>query len=1551
MTVLSLLIFFISINIFNTRYSVYHSDELSLVNFGFDCLYAHLTEDDEYRITSTDTTYHLIPYCRRLMDNEEQDQESFISSNNIYKSTTFNDLYNDNVTSEQLLNWKAPIDLVEHYIINHTDPMKIFHNCSFPWFGSKCQYSFENKLSLSFDEIVQSNFIARSVFKNTLPSFNIGTCYLFLTNCQYKYRLMCLDWREICDGKWDCINGEDEQYCQILEVSICPDDHYRCHYSGECIPLTFVRDERDNVECLDTTDETQIHAEHKDIFGIFCYSAPTFRCEERTARFHHSFQCGDGQYIPLHETIETNRFCNNGRHIQLALSQKSSLLNIPHEIIAGVSEPTLNLITGILNQTLTNSNTIYSLIFCESTNKECLSKWYFKVELFNAYSMFHFIYLPNSLIEDAILSKNPDFICFYKKSCPGLIKYSTDIGLTNGLVCFHSKEITNESLTNSYDVNEVLNKLYFRCTATGTEQTCSHSSLFYCPLSMKCISKHRLVDGNSDCYYNEDETFSTCQLNDSQRFSCKSEPNKCLSLIALHNGKAECKDKEDELSEVEQNILNGYVSIGLICDGINHPLLLKANETDETNCEYWPCNNPYTRCNTFRNCKDLSDELNCPRMRYTMSEGQCFKTVSTNVFCERTMHILEKLLPITIFHTEHNNSLYSMTNISDVQCISPLTCLSIRELCEYSVTYMPQINVCNLNGYYCILEHILWALLTRTKFCPFQSGDSSLKIQSELTFTSSDLGYFPSQLISSTLSTNDSNSKIEKPTTIESPKQNEKYWFCNRGILVRSNNINTTKCLCPPSYFGDRCQWQNQRISLTLQFEYHEERQIIPYYEQITYVPKNDCGRKYNIYLLYPTKPKNLSANYSIHIDLYNKISLTYLASWHLSIPFQFLPVSRIASHLFLPNTLMISKICPLSCGQHGHCIEYINRNSSYFCRCNRGYSGLLCDIQHHCSCSPDSICLSPSICICPLNKFGSKCYLNHSSCQINPCQNNGLCAPVDDRIGLDKFICLCKENFYGLTCEYYKNRIDIEFDNDKINLMPFIYVHFITINEIYAHQHTTSLKKIRIGQNIITVYIKHAFHIVFIELIDHTYYLVVLREKFIESEHIRTKVISNHRCLKIHELMNITFLNSSFLHRVKYYPSLCRQHLHLKCFYDERYMCICDINRFSNCFTFNTSLSYDCRGENICENNGLCFQDDPKCPIKSVCACPECYYGTKCQFSTESFVFSLDSIIGPHIQQNIPIHEQLFIIKISIFMTTLMLLFGLINGVLSIITFRTEKINNIGCAVYLLVSSWNSLCLIILFYLKFWHLILSHMLFLTNRSYLKFNCVVLDMIVNVLISTNDWLYGCVSIERVFTVYQGTKFNQTKSKKTAKWITVCVFLMIILTHIQDPIHRRLIDDIDIDEQRIWCNVQYSSSINTFNQFMNLFHFLMPFSINLISIFLIILLMARTRSRIQSQNTFREHLQQQFYQYKHHLITLCALLLLSLPRLLISFISGCMKSSRDPWLFLLGYFISFIPSMMTFFIFVLTAKKYKEEFNVIFKQTVRRLRSRLYQQQL
>ncbi|CAF4306529.1 unnamed protein product [Rotaria sp. Silwood2] len=55
-------------------------------------------------------------------------------------------------------------------------------------------------------------------------------------------------------------------------------------------------------------------------------------------------------------------------------------------------------------------------------------------------------------------------------------------------------------------------------------------------------------------------------------------------------------------------------------------------------------------------------------------------------------------------------------------------------------------------------------------------------------------------------------------------------------------------------------------------------------------------------------------------------------------------------------------------------------------------------------------------------------------------------------------------------------------------------------------------------------------------------------------------------------------------------------------------------------------------------------------------------------------------------------------------------------------------------------------------------------------------------------------------------------------------------------------------------------------------------------------------------------------------HEHLIFVPIALVILAIPRFIISLVSGCMKSSRDSWLFLTRYFIYFIPPILTFAVF-------------------------------
>jgi len=83
------------------------------------------------------------------------------------------------------------------------------------------------------------------------------------------------------------------------------------------------------------------------------------------------------------------------------------------------------------------------------------------------------------------------------------------------------------------------------------------------------------------------------------------------------------------------------------------------------------------------------------------------------------------------------------------------------------------------------------------------------------------------------------------------------------------------------------------------------------------------------------------------------------------------------------------------------------------------------------------------------------------------------------------------------------------------------------------------------------------------------------------------------------------------------------------------------------------------------------------------------------------------------------------------------------------------------------------------------------------------------------------------------------------------------------------------------------------------------------------------------------------------EHKHLLIAPVVLVLLAIPRMILIYTSKCMKSADDVWLYLIGYFISLIPSMLTFLIFVLPSKLYKKEFDQTVARYRRVIRKRLH----
>ncbi|CAF4756798.1 unnamed protein product, partial [Rotaria sp. Silwood2] len=105
------------------------------------------------------------------------------------------------------------------------------------------------------------------------------------------------------------------------------------------------------------------------------------------------------------------------------------------------------------------------------------------------------------------------------------------------------------------------------------------SNMYQCSNSLKCISIHRLMNGVYDCPNSDDEN--------------KISINYTVSTEEIIN----TDETDNEETKMKIRYARKHISFQTVCDGFTEllPITINGqNETDETECEQWPCNNIYT---------------------------------------------------------------------------------------------------------------------------------------------------------------------------------------------------------------------------------------------------------------------------------------------------------------------------------------------------------------------------------------------------------------------------------------------------------------------------------------------------------------------------------------------------------------------------------------------------------------------------------------------------------------------------------------------------------------------------------------------------------------------------------------------------------------------------------------------------------------------------------------------------------------------------------------------------------------------------------------------
>lgn len=1448
-----------------------------------------------------------------------------------YDIWTFKRLRENNISGEQLYIWSASIDTVERYnnYLNNLGQDDIFYNCTPFKFGPTCKYSFVS-LTEDFSKVVTNTFDYKPYESDEITN---GTCYTFLT-CDMGMSALCLDWSEICDGKLDCIGGIDELDCQALEFNVCDSSEFQCQ-NGQCIPFDLFQDDPINPDCADGTDEPWFDSSTCNIDPALC-------CESRALRNRRQlrFSCGDGT---LTSSLPLLRSCRRARHNRLSLSANEALSNACWRSIISF----LGLHREVSLQSSNLPCTKKNATCFDYIERHCVPQFLFPASPV-LFGHVYLLYTSDRQYNEKY-QNYPEFVCYNITLC-------TFIQATHEFNGFHCRlfiELVN--MGGWKPMLEALAIIFRTCSLPNNDELCENTTLKYrCNTSSKCISTRRLSDGIEDCYGGSDErTTKTCLLNDKTRIKCQSQ-DRCVTHFWQY------EEKNDQIREqcvptialefedilYFQAMRDGFVDFNQAELQIWFRNKSNANppDTDESYCEAWPCDNIYTRCDGFWNCPNGTDELKCSSLNICAEQNsfECVSPQSFDISCLPAVLAGNDQMDCVGGTDERffcrNFSEYQFRRNIRYRCMNSTSCIDVDRICNN----YPDCEFAEDEN-----ENLCENITEHSHLCdPFLPYDRDRigKLLCELNEhyrSVRDIHFLldEKQYNSVKVLLPEQKSEKQEQKSIYKLRSFNRVWECNRGILLLYNDSEAL-CLCPPHYYGNRCEFQAQRIDLSFRVQTIDFRTNFKFvvmlvdntddihsYEQREFLAERDCNLRFDITLPYTDRPINRTKQYSIRLDAFNM--LEYRASWLFQVKLLFLPVYRISTILQIPYETRFNNEMNCSKCIHGKCVKYMNQAFA-FCRCTTGWIGVTCEKPaSECNCASNSTCLgfskTRSVCICPLGKFGTRCMLTRSSCHPNPCLHGATCISSDARIAEINFTCICKEGYTGMLCQGEQTLIHITF---KVPIPAAFFAHLITVVADAEPVRLTTMKKIAYDQESVTIYTSEKFHIVFIEF-THVYYLAIVQSQHKPSSKMYPVIKYSDRCPSIDELLNSTVLSYVSIRRLQHYHVLCRKRTDLSCFHDKEHMCLCTKERHANCFRFNHSMIYTCQVLDYCKNNAQCFQNHETCPSTMACVCADCFYGSRCQFSTIGAHLSLDVILGYQIRPHTIFVQQSLAVKVSAAIVIILVIMGLVNSILVILTVGTAACQVVGTGLYLLISSITTLVIFLVLALKFSYLVFSQSKMIISGSLLTVSCATADTLLTVPLIFYDWLNACVSFERVMAVYQDVSFSKAASRKTAKLITFVLLSLTIITYMHDPLNRQLIHDGE--EQRTWCIVTYSSTVQLYNMAINLLHFLTPFCINIVSAVVIIFKLARRRSVVQKKNTFRQHLNKQLYEHKHILVAPIVFIILAVPRLLFTFISGCLKSARNPWISLTGYFISFVPPLLTFAVYVLPSKLYKEEF--------------------
>lgn len=391
----------------------------------------------------------------------------------------------------------------------------------------------------------------------------------------------------------------------------------------------------------------------------------------------------------------------------------------------------------------------------------------------------------------------------------------------------------------------------------------------------------------------------------------------------------------------------------------------------------------------------------------------------------------------------------------------------------------------------------------------------------------------------------------------------------------------------------------------------------------------------------------------------------------------------------------------------------------------------------------------------------------------------------------------------------------------------------------------------------------------------------------------------------------------------ISHYHQLCQNDTSLLCFYSHNYFCFCDLTHYQAiCLTYNR-FSDRCSN---CLSNGVCLNGQNE-QGNFKCLCPKCFYGDRCQYSTALLSYSLDALtvksqIGTQVTYVLVVFLLLFLVS-------------LFTNYCTFSTFKRSSLLDCAVRYYLLIISFASPCSIFFLLLKLAFISLGTITTMQENAAFSFLCCrMVSFFLSAMTKINNWLTSLITIEGLIIVCAPSMTRRTlRYTRWRLFLSLVIIITVLAMHLHELIYYTAIKE---STAKLLCTIDYSNkALLVYSRFNVLFHYFVPFGIQVIAVTLLIVLLARQRARLRANQPLNEMIRNQFSKQKQLYLIPTIIIFSSIPQVILSFTYQCeeLQHSWQRHLFLTAYLFSNVPQALGFILYVLPSSTYRQEFSM------------------